>query len=109
MATAPFNYGTRIIRAGSEPRPIEVADVSTVARGFAASDASNSIFPLNEPVTFFTHEADKIAALGAHRHHKVRRRLAVFSKRRVRITRPCNHTRVLPRQSLRCSRCQIGL
>ncbi|WP_168991989.1 MULTISPECIES: hypothetical protein [Mesorhizobium] len=28
---------------------------------FAASDASNTIFP---PVAFFTHEADKIAALG---------------------------------------------
>ncbi|PZV36646.1 hypothetical protein [Mesorhizobium kowhaii] len=65
MATAPFNYCTRFIQAGNEPRPIEVADVSTVSCVFAASGASNTIFPLNEPVAFFTHEADKIAALGA--------------------------------------------
>ncbi|WP_195179047.1 hypothetical protein [Mesorhizobium sp. INR15] len=32
----------------------------------AASNESNAIFPLNEPVPFFTHEADKIAALGAY-------------------------------------------
>lgn len=65
MATAPFNHGVRVVQAGSTPRPVEVADVSTIGRAFIAPDADNAIFPLNEPVAFFTHEADKVAALGA--------------------------------------------
>lgn len=65
MATAPFNHGTRIVQAGSEPRPIEIADVSSIGAAVVAPLANPAIFPLNEPVAFFTHEADKIAALGA--------------------------------------------
>lgn len=65
MPVSEFNHGTRVVDAGSEPRPLEVADQSTIARAFIASDASNTIFPLDEPVLFFTHEADKVAALGA--------------------------------------------
>lgn len=65
MAIAPFNHGTRVIQAGSDPRPIEVADVSTIGRTFISADASNTIFPMDEPVRFYTHETDKVAALGA--------------------------------------------
>ena len=64
MAVAPFNHGTRIIQAGSDPRPIEVADVSTIGAGVIAPNADPKIFPPDEPVAFFTHEADKVAALG---------------------------------------------
>jgi len=65
MALAPFNHGVRVVQAGSEPRPMEIADVSSIGRAFIAADADDDIFPLNEPVAFFTHEADKVAALGA--------------------------------------------
>lgn len=65
MPTAPFNHGTRVIQAGSEPRPIEIADVSTIGAAVTAPLASPVMFPLNEPVAFYTHEADKIAGLGA--------------------------------------------
>jgi len=65
MAIAPFNHGTRVISAGSEPRPVEVADVSTIGAVVTAPDADATIFPLDEPVAFYTHEADKVTALGA--------------------------------------------
>ncbi|OKP66779.1 phage tail protein [Ensifer adhaerens] len=68
MATAPFNHGTRVIQAGSEPRPMEIADVSTIGAAVVAPAADASVFPINEPVAFYTHEADKIAALGASPH-----------------------------------------
>jgi phage tail sheath protein FI len=65
MAVAPFNHGTRVVQAGSEPRPMEVADVSTIGAAVVAPDADPAIFPPDEPVAFYTHEADKIAALGS--------------------------------------------
>lgn len=64
MATAPFNHGTRVVQAGSEPRPIAVADVSTIALNFIDATADNAQYPLNEPVLLFTHEADKVTKLG---------------------------------------------
>lgn len=68
MATAPFNHGTRIVQAGSEPRPIEVADVSIIGAAVVAPDADPAIFPPDEPVAFFTHETEKVAALGTSGH-----------------------------------------
>lgn len=65
MAIAPFNHGTRVVQAGSEPRPVEVADVSTIGAVVTAPEADAAVFPLDEPVAFYTHEADKVAALGA--------------------------------------------
>lgn len=64
MAIAPFNHGTRVVDAGSEARPMEVADVSTIGAAVVAPDADPALFPLDEPVAFYTHEADKVAALG---------------------------------------------
>lgn len=64
MPALEFNHGTRIVDAGSQPRPLQVADLSSIGAAVTAPDADNAIFPLNEPVAFFTHEADKVAALG---------------------------------------------
>lgn len=64
MTTAPFNHGVRVVQAGSEPRPIQVADVSTIGLVFADDEADPDIYPLNEPVLIFTHETTKVAALG---------------------------------------------
>lgn len=64
MTTAQFNHGVRVVQAGSEPRPVEIADVSTLGLNFIDATADNAAFPLNEPVLLFTHEADKIAKLG---------------------------------------------
>ena len=65
MPTSTFNHGTRVLRLGDEPRPIEVADYSSIGAVVTAPDADTSIFPPDEPVHFYTHEADKVAALGA--------------------------------------------
>lgn len=65
MPVSEFNHGSRVIDAGSQPRSLEVGDVSSIGAGVTAPDADNSIFPLNEPVAFYTHETDKVAALGA--------------------------------------------
>lgn len=64
MSTAPFNHGTRVVQAGSEARPMTVADVSTIGLAFFDDTADDEVFKKDEPTLFFTHEADKIAALG---------------------------------------------
>ena len=64
MAVAPFNHGTRVLTLGEEPRPIEVADVSTIGAVVTAPELDTNVFPYDEPVHFYTHEADKVAALG---------------------------------------------
>lgn len=64
MATSPFNHGTRVIQVGSEARPMEVADVSTIGAAVTAPEADTTLFPEDEPVAFYAHEADKVAALG---------------------------------------------
>lgn len=64
MAISPFNHGTRVIQVGSEARPMEVANVSTIGAAVVAPNADPKIFPEDEPVAFYTHEADKVAALG---------------------------------------------
>lgn len=65
MPPAEFNHGTRIVDAGSEPRPLAVANQSTIGAVIIAEAADALIFPLDEPVAFFTHEVDKVTALGA--------------------------------------------
>jgi hypothetical protein len=64
MPISGFNHGVRVIDAGSEPRPIEVADTSTAALNFIDSTADNDAFPLDEPVLLFTHDTEKVALLG---------------------------------------------
>lgn len=64
MGISAFNHGTRVIQVGSEARPMEVADVSTIGAAVIAPGADAKLFPENEPVAFYTHEADKVAALG---------------------------------------------
>jgi phage tail sheath protein FI len=65
MPVAPFNHGTRVLRLGDDARPIAVSDTSTLGAIVTAPDADNAVFPLDEPVHLYTHETDKIAALGA--------------------------------------------
>ncbi|MCO5082661.1 MAG: phage tail protein [Rhizobiaceae bacterium] len=64
MPTAEFNHGTRVLDAGSESRPLETADRSSIARVFWDATADNTKFPLDEPVDFFTHETDMVTAIG---------------------------------------------
>ncbi|MBA4783661.1 MAG: phage tail sheath subtilisin-like domain-containing protein [Rhizobiales bacterium] len=63
MALTP-NHGTRIIDAGDTERPILIADQSPAGIVLPASNADASVFPLNEPVHFFTNDAAKLEALG---------------------------------------------
>ncbi len=65
MPVAPFNHGTRVLRLRDDARPIAVSDTSTLGAIVTAPDADNAVFPLDEPVHLYTHETDKIAALGA--------------------------------------------
>jgi phage tail sheath protein FI len=64
MALAPFNHGTRTIDAGDTPRPVEIADVSTLAVNFVDPTADDDQYPIDEPVLIYTHETDKVAKLG---------------------------------------------
>ncbi len=64
MPVAQFNHGTRVVDAGSDPRSLAVADLSAIGAAVIAPDADNSVFPLDEPVAFYTHETEKVAALG---------------------------------------------
>lgn len=50
MAISPFNHGTRVIQVGSEARPMEVADVSTIGAAVTAPEADTTLFPEDEPV-----------------------------------------------------------
>lgn len=62
-----FNHGVRVIDAGSTSRPLELADTTTLATNFIDPTADSSVFPPDsEPVLFFSHEADKVAALGTN-------------------------------------------
>lgn len=63
MSTAPFNHGTRVIDAGSQSRPLQVA---TTGLGFVfpSDDADTDAFPPDEPVTFFTHDTATVAKIG---------------------------------------------
>jgi hypothetical protein len=65
MATV-FNHGPRVIDASTSSRPLEIADVSTLGLNFIDSTADDDVFPPDsEPVIFYTHETEKVAALGA--------------------------------------------
>jgi len=65
MATAAFNHGTRVVDASSEARSLEVADTSSIGACVTAPEADTDVFAPAEPVAFYTHETDKVAALGA--------------------------------------------
>ena len=65
MTTAPFNHGTRVLQLGEEPRPIAVADPSTIGAVVTAPNLDTNVFGYNDPFHFYTHEIDKVAALGA--------------------------------------------
>lgn len=64
MATV-FNHGARVIDASTSARPLEIADTSTIGLNFIDATANDNVFPPDsEPVLFYTHETDKVAALG---------------------------------------------
>lgn len=62
MATAPFNHGTRIVDAGNEPRPLDVANGSVIGAVVHAPDAD---FAPDEPFAFYTHQTEVISKLGS--------------------------------------------
>lgn len=65
MPASSFNHGSRVVQAGTTSRPMEIAHGSTLGLVFADATAEDAVFPPDsEPVGFFTHETDKIAALG---------------------------------------------
>lgn len=64
MAIAPFNHGTRVVDAGSEARSLEIGSTA-IGAPVIAPDADPTLFPFDEPVAFYSHEADKVAKLGA--------------------------------------------
>jgi phage tail sheath protein FI len=65
MPTSSFNHGARAIDAGSEPRPLEMADYSTLATNFIDETADDTAFPPDsEPKVIYTHDAATVAKLG---------------------------------------------
>jgi phage tail sheath protein FI len=64
MATTEYFHGTRVFKAGDEPRPIAVEDYSTIGAVIVAPNADPDVWPENEPVVLFSNEKDKITALG---------------------------------------------
>ncbi len=64
MPAIPFNHGSQVISMGEDSRPLSVADNSDIGAAVTAPDLDTSVFPYEEPFHFFTHEAEKVAALG---------------------------------------------
>ena len=65
MPATSFNHGQRVIQAGTSSRPLQIGDSSAIAVPFIDQTADADIFPPDsEPVSFYTHEVDKVAAAG---------------------------------------------
>lgn len=65
MATAPYNHGVRVFDAGETEIPIQAANLSPIGLIATAPDADDAIFPLDEPVHFYSNDTAKVAALGS--------------------------------------------
>ncbi|MFD2676085.1 phage tail sheath family protein [Camelimonas lactis] len=61
--TVPF-HGTRVFRAGEEPRPISASDWSTVRAVVVAPAADEAKFPIDTRITMFSNDTEMRAALG---------------------------------------------
>lgn len=64
MPAVDFNHGTRVINVGTTPRPIALANMRPIGAIMVAPNADDDVFPLNEPVAFFTDDAEKKTAAG---------------------------------------------
>lgn len=64
MPAVDFNHGTRVINVGSTPRPIALANMRPIGAIMVAPAADANVFPLNEPVSFFTDDTAKKTAAG---------------------------------------------
>lgn len=64
MPATDFNHGTRVIGAGSTPRPIALANMRPIGAVMVAPNADAAKFPLNEPVTFYSDDAAMLTAAG---------------------------------------------
>lgn len=64
MPATDFNHGTRVISAGSTPRPIALANMRPVAAMMVAPNALADKFPLHEPVSFYSNDTAMVAAAG---------------------------------------------
>ncbi|KAA6405752.1 phage tail sheath C-terminal domain-containing protein [Candidatus Tokpelaia sp.] len=62
---ANFNHGVQIIDESEGVRALAEAGQTSIGAVITAPAADAKLFPLDEPVAFFTHELDKVAALGA--------------------------------------------
>lgn len=65
MPAVDFNHGARVIQAGTTPRPIALANMRPIGAIMVAPNADADVFPLNEPVSFFSDDTAKKTAAGA--------------------------------------------
>lgn len=63
MPAVNYNHGTRVLAAGEETRPIELANLTSVGALMTAPGASSAI-PINEPFHFYTDDTEIRTALG---------------------------------------------
>ena len=64
MPTASYNHGVRVFDAGVSELPIQAADLSPIGLAGTAPAADNTVFPIDEPVHFYTNDSAKVALLG---------------------------------------------
>ena len=64
MPAVDFNHGSRVIQVGQTPRPIALANMRPIGAVMVAPNADPDVFPLNEPVAFFTDDTAKKTAAG---------------------------------------------
>lgn len=57
-------FGIGIQRIDNEPRPASTADMAIIGLVGTAPDADANVFPLNDPVLFFSDDAAAVTALG---------------------------------------------
>lgn len=64
MPAVDFNHGTRVIQAGVTPRPIALANMRPIGAIMVAPNADADLFPLNQPVSFFSNDTAMKTAAG---------------------------------------------
>ena len=64
MPTAPYNHGVRVFDAGETEIPIQAADLSPIGLLATAPDADNAVFPIDEPIHFYSNDTAKTSLLG---------------------------------------------
>lgn len=65
MPDTAYNHGVRIFDAGETPRPLEMANLTTIGALITAPDANPDKWPLDEPVHLYSNDSDMLEALAA--------------------------------------------